>query len=503
MERGTAKMMQINNSIGQLNMRHLMRMLHLSIIISIFLFLAPSAMANYMYLKQGQSKTIDSNALIDTVFVSNPAVADYKILSEKRLVVYAKSNGVSEITLYGTDTKVLSKVTIEVDPVISDLAYRIKSAFPNTNVRIQRLVDNAANGKASYLLTGQVPDEETADFIYIIVGEAVGTERKEEQLKIINSGDSSNGSKGDEQILDHMTKVTYSNIIRKFTFPRQRSNQVNVQLVVVEVSKEFTDAIGVEWAQLKFNDPDSYGQPGQFQLVDFKGFDAQKIVNTINLVKNDNIAKLLANPNLTVLSGEQAEFLVGGEVPITIRDSTNNSVSTSYKAHGIMLSIAPRVLKDDKIKLTLATELSSASDVKASDTSSPTFKTRRSMSTIEMANGQTFVIGGLLKEEDIESLQKIPVIGDIPILGALARNAKTTRQKTELVIFVTVNLVTPVDSVSEVDIPENGSQKSSSTNLVFNVGINNAIRENRLLGNKSKQMDSKTVSFLDRGGFDK
>lgn len=504
MERGTAKMMQINFSIGQLNMRHLMRMLHLSIIISIFLFLIPSAMANYMYIKPGQSKTIDSNADIDTAFVSNPAVADYKILSEKRIVVYGKSNGVSEITLYGADARVISKVTIEVDPVISDLAYRIKTAFPNTNVRIQRLAENAANGgKASYLLTGQVPDEETADLIYIIVGEVVGTDKKEEKLSFESSGTSADSSSGGsiQNKLEHMTKIRYSNIIQKFTFPRQRSNQVNVQLVVVEVSKEFTDAIGIEWSNLKFNDPNTINSPGHFQLLNFKGLDSSKIVNTINLVKDDSVARVLANPNLTVLSGEQAQFLVGGEVPITIRDTNNNSVSTSYKAHGIMLSIAPKVLKDDKIKLTLATELSSASQTNTAD-ATPTFNTRRSVSTIELANGQTFVIGGLLKEEDSEILQKIPIVGDIPILGAIARNTNTKRQKTELVIFATVNLVNPLDSVSEVNTPFSGT-KTSSTNLVFNVGVDKALRENRLLGNKSKQIDSKTISFLDRGGFDK
>lgn len=499
-------MMQINFSIGQLNMRHLMRMLHLSIIISIFLFLNPSAMANYMYIKPGQSKTIDSNADIDTAFVSNPAVADYKILSERRIVVYGKSNGLSEITLYGADAKVISKVTIEVDPVISDLAYRIKTAFPNTNVRIQRLAESGAanGGKASYLLTGQVPDEETADLIYIIVGEVVGADRKEEVLTFDTTGtdaDNSTGGSTTSNKIEHMTKVRYSNIIQKFTFPRQRSNQVNVQLVLVEVSKEFTDAIGIEWSNLKFNDSSSTNSPGHFQLLNFKGLDSANIVNTINLVKDDSVARVLANPNLTVLSGEQAQFLVGGEVPITIRDTNNNSVSTSYKAHGIMLSIAPKVLKDDKIKLTLATELSSASQTNTAE-ATPTFNTRRSVSTIELANGQTFVIGGLLKEEDSEILQKIPFFGDIPILGALARNTNTRRQKTELVIFATVNLVNPLDSVSEVNTPFSGT-KSSSENLFFNVGIDKALRENRLLGNKSKQIDSKTVSFLDRGGFDK
>ncbi len=494
-------MMQIITSIGQSNMRH--RMLNLLIIINtllLLLFLAPSAMANYIYLKPGQSKTIDSNASIDTVFVSNPAVADYKILSEKRVVIYAKTNGLSEITLYGNDTKVLAKVTVDVDPIISDLTYRIKSAFPNTDVRIQRLTQTTTNGKSVYLLTGQIPDEETGDLIYSIVGETVGTEKKEIELKLYTPDGGTN-----EIPLEHMTKYVYRNIIKRFTLPRQKANQVNVQMVIVEVSKEFTDAIGVEWSQIAL-DPNgsasTFGSQGHFQLINFHGFDAQRLVHTVNALKNENLAKVLANPNLTVLSGEVAEFLVGGEVPITIRDSTNNSVSTSYKAHGIMLSIAPKVLQDNKIKLTLTSELSSASDVSASDTSSPTFKTRRSTSTIELANGQSFVMGGLLKEEDIEILDKIPILGDIPILGALARNAKTKRQKTELVLFVTVNLVSPVDSLSEIDIPSTGN-KTSSTKLLFNVGINNAARENRLLGSKNKQIDSKTVSFLDRGGFDK
>lgn len=494
-------MMQKIIDSGKTYMRH-HRIALLSTISSLLLLLSlvPSAMADYIYLKPGESRTISVQGSIETVFVSNPAVADYKVLNGNRIIVYGKTLGLSEVTIYDRESKVLSKVTIEIDPVISDLGARIKNAFPNTNVQIKRLTMPTTGGSnATYLLSGTVPDEETADIIYGLVGQAISSNSGGGDEKNKGAFDFSTNENG---VGATITKTTYPNVIKRFTFPSPKANQVSVQLTVIEVDKQFSDILGVEWNQIykDINGINSeFGTNGTFKLLDFKGFDSIQLGNTIKALKDDDIAKILAQPTLTVLSGESAQFLVGGEVPITIRDSTNNSVSTSYKQHGIILNVGAKVQNDDKIRLYVASELSSTIAGSVSEYDVPAFTTRKSSSMIELANGQSFVIAGLLKEEDREKLSKIPYIGDIPILGALARSTSTNRHKTELIIFVTVNLVQPVDSVAEIEVPT--FKKTSSTELFFNVGVNKEAREDRLMGDS--QLNSKAVSFLDRGGFAK
>lgn len=125
---------------------------------------------------------------------------------------------------------------------------------------------------------------------------------------------------------------------------------------------------------------------------------------------------MLAQPNLTVLSGESASFLVGGEIPIMVKDQ--DSVTVQYKEYGIRLNITAKVEKRQKIRLYVSNELSSVTGSYAyNDYQIPTMRTRRSSSTIELADGDSFVIGGLLSEADKESLTKVPFIGDIPVLG--------------------------------------------------------------------------------------
>lgn len=158
--------------------------------------------------------------------------------------------------------------------------------------------------------------------------------------------------------------------------------------------------------------------------------------------------------------------------------------------------MAANVKKQQKIKLLVSNEISGVVGSYAyNNYSIPQIKTRRSSSTIELADGDSFVIGGLLNEEDVESLTKVPFIGDIPILGALARKSHTERNKTELVVFATVNLVKPVSAASRQQIPLPTYQRSSSAQLFLNSGVDKKTCEGRLA--------SDARNFMDRGGFSK
>ena len=444
------------------------------------------ATASQLYLKPGQSKTLQVKAPINTIFVSDPTVADYKIINNKSVVLYARKLGVSELTVYGSNARALLSVSVNVDPFQGDIQQRIAKLYPGSQVQVKPFLNDK---KSTWILTGTVPDEETRDAIYQLVGSLVGTEGTTEEL--IDKGES--GITG-----NRFTRVRYyDNVINRLTLPA--SNQVNVKLTVVEVSKEFTDNLGIDWSSLTLdsiiNSGSAVNSAGVFNLLGFRrGFDAANISTVINAIKNDTVARVLAQPNLTVLSGESANFLVGGEIPIVVRD--NDGVTVQYKEYGIRLNIAAKVEKRDKIRLFVSNEISSTNGSYAfNDYQIPTLRTRRSSSTIELADGDSFAIGGLLSEEDKEALMKVPFIGDIPILGALARHSTTERSKNELVVFATVNLVkpAPVSSSNPMALPV--YNRSSSESLFFGVGDDKRVREGRMSRDAS--------SFMAQGGFAK
>ncbi|WP_228350867.1 MULTISPECIES: type II and III secretion system protein family protein [Limnobaculum] len=458
----------------------------------LFFAVSSAASANSIFLKYGQSRNITVPAGLETVFVSNPRVADYKVINDKNIVIYAKSTGNSELIVYGKNSKVLLKRNISVDPFLGDLNQRVSKEFPGNNVEITRFVGDANADKVTYIISGTVSDEESMDAIYRLVGATISGVRDDEKDSTRNIGETNK-----VKDISFMKNRRYENVINRMQL--LNTNQVNVQLTVVEVSKSFTDALGIDWSSLTLDSIMTGGttanNPGVFSLIGFKGgFDSKNISNTINAIQNDSVARIMAQPNLTVLSGETADFLVGGEIPILTKNDNNEGTSVTYKEYGIKLSIAAKVEKKQKIKLYLSNEISSVSGSYAYNTYNiPTLVTRRSSSTIELADGDSFVIGGLLSENDKETLGKVPFIGEIPILGALARNSSTQREKTELVIFATVNLVRPVTSTQPIYLPD--YNKSNSSQLFFNVNVDEVTYEDRLSQN--------THNFLNRGGFSK
>lgn len=462
-------------------------MKYVKMICGLMLFAGFYADAASYNLKPGQARTIKVNSQISTVFVSDPAVADYQVIDDTSLVVYAKKPGISSVTVYGSNSKTLVSASVNVNPFVNDLSQRVAKAFPGSKINIEALYHG---DKATYILGGIVPDEETKESVYQMVGSLVGEGSREISAEQPESDDSSSSTD-----INFMYRKVYDNIINRLQLPS--SNQVNVKLTVVEVAKGFTDSLGIDWSSLTLNSIVGGGSAinpsGTFSLLGFKGgFDAKNISTVIQAINNDSLARVLAQPNLTVMSGESASFLVGGEVPIMVRD--NDSVTVSYKEYGIRLNVAAKVEKKQRIKLFVSNELSSVTGSYAfNEFQVPTLRTRKSSSTIELSNGDSFVIGGLLSEEDRESLTKIPFIGDIPVLGALARSAQTERKKTELVVFATVNLVEPSSSHNDIPLPK--FKRSSVENLFSNVGINNEVREGRMSDN--------AVKFMAQGGFSK
>ena len=157
------------------------------------------------------------------------------------------------------------------------------------------------------------------------------------------------------------------------------------------------------------------------------------------------VVRTLAEPNLTALSGQEASFLAGGEYPVPIAQD-ENTITVEYKPFGISLSFIPRVIDGDIINLELNASVSSldpANGFSQNGFSIDAFRTRETSTTVEMRDGESFAIAGLLSDDFVDLSGQVPWAGDIPVLGALFRSAEYSRQQTELVIIVTPHLVTP------------------------------------------------------------
>jgi pilus assembly protein CpaC len=167
----------------------------------------------------------------------------------------------------------------------------------------------------------------------------------------------------------------------------------------------------------------------------------------LEALESKGMVRTLAEPNLTALSGQEARFLAGGEYPIPISDN-EGSISVEYKPFGVELNFTPVVVDGDIINLTLNAAVSSIDSsiqvASGNGISVDGFKRRETSTTVEMRDGQSFAIAGLLQDDFTNSVNQVPWIGDVPVLGTLFRSAEYQRNQSELVIIVTPHLVTPV-----------------------------------------------------------
>jgi Flp pilus assembly protein, secretin CpaC len=429
---------------------------------------------------------------VGTVFISQDSIANYEVIDGKSLIIYGKANGRASLIVYDSDNNIIINDTINVDPLLYQITNRLAQNFPNSTITIDRYDSIDTGGKFVYVVSGTTPDSTTKGKIMALIGSSIGQNAERVRQEFDNGG----GGSGN-QLLTFQDYYTYSNIIDNIKVIEEY--QVNVQLTFVEVSKDFTDSLGIEWQSLTLDSMISgesvTNSIGEFSLLGIrKGLNIHNIATMIRAVKNDRLAKVLAQPNLSVLSGESASFLVGGEIPIVTKNKDGDA-NITYKEYGIRLNISTKVNNDKRIRLFMENEVSSISGSYAfNDYNIPTLTSRKTRSTIDLSDGDSFVIAGLINENDQEQLSRLPFISDIPILGALARSSTTSRSKSEMVVFATVNLVTPKSSFDSIELPT--IERTDVINSFFN--IKNNLNKER---NKTVPASNESEKFINDMGF--
>lgn len=413
-----------------------------NMLVALFMFMTPHVWAaSVMNISNGEASALNTQQDISSVFIANPAVADYQVIGKRKVVVFGKSIGNTSLLIFDGDGNTVLTKTVVVNESLLAIKQQIALRYPELDISIYNL------GK-QVILSGTVATEEQKQNIESLVGELMeknGT-KKTISLSSSDSSTSSSSSSGSSSTSSSSSQElaagkSYNGIVNNLEVAVTK--QVNVKLTIAEVSQSFAENLGIQMY--------SDGQSNGIFVNPIKSFSASDIVSVINAVADNSVGQVLAEPNMSVISGGSASFLVGGELPVvTVIDG---STSVSYKEYGIQLNLAANVLRDDKIQLAIRPEVSSLDTQYENETYDlPALKTRKAETTVELGDGQSFVLGGLLNNEETESLSKIPYIGDIPILGALFRYTQTERKKTELVIVATVSLVKPIES-NQVKLP--------------------------------------------------
>jgi pilus assembly protein CpaC len=399
----------------------------------------------------GTGRMVRINVPMTDLFVADQGIADVQVRSANQLYIFGK--GAGETTIYATNKagKVVYSANVHVGSNIDSVSHFLHTAMPESKI-------SATPMNGVVLLTGTVKAPEDIEEASRIVQAYVG-----DGTKIISRLKTATP-------MQVMLRVRFAEVSRSLGKDLglnviTRDNDLPGNGFLGSIGKgapgTITDSNGATVFTFT-NDPLKYtfGAAGHAFGMD--------ILASLQLAENDGRASILAEPTLTALSGETASFLAGGEFPIPLAQSLG-ATSVEYKQYGVGLAFTPTVLDDGRISMRVRPEVSELSDqgsVRMNGFTIPALTTRRAETTVELGSGQSFVIGGLLRNSSNNSVDKAPWLGDLPIIGALFRSNSFRRSETELVIVVTPYLVKPV-SDSEIALPTDGFRTSNDAQRIL------------------------------------
>lgn len=388
-------------------------------------------------LSAGKSIVLESPAAVKRIALAQPNFADVQVLSPRQIYLIGKTPGATNATIWGAGEKIIAILDIEVLPNTTMLKEKIYEMMPG-----EKDVKVTAN-HGSLVLAGTVSS--TANLAQILaLAQSYAPKDKEGKTSIINLLEVG----GVHQVMlevrvSEMSRTLLRRLGVNFSYLPDSGTGFGISLL-----KNLVSLPDKGWPGNPLTVANSISAAFQFQAANatWTGF--------VDALKENGLTRVLAEPTLITTSGRPANFLAGGEFPIPVPQSsgTGNTITIDYKTFGVGLSFTPTVLSNKKISMEVKPEVSELDTTNAVQISGyvvPGLTTRRVSTVVELADGQSFAIAGLLQDNVREIVSKYPVLGDIPVLGALFRSTSFQKNETELVIIITPHLVKPVDMAKQ------------------------------------------------------
>ncbi len=421
-----------------------------------------------LLLSVGRGRLINLPAPMVDVFVANNAVADVQVRSSTQLYVFGKTPG--ETSVYATDAagRVVYSIVARVGNNIETIDQMLLLAMPDAQITVTTM-----NGLV--LLTGTVRSPEDAAEAERLVSAFTG-----EGTRVISRLQTATPLQVNLQV--RIAEVSRSLVrdisgnllthdessgFRFNAFPRR-----DIGTIGPAVPRTYDPVTG-----LPSNNPPLVNTllplAGATSLFGSGRLFGMNILAALDLAERSGLVVTLAQPNLTTVSGETADFLAGGEYPIPVPDPRSGSITIQYRRFGVSLAYTPTVLSNGRISIRVrpeVSELSTEGAITLNGIQVPALSVRRAETTVELGSGESFMIAGLMSNRSLGAIESTPGLGDLPILGSLFRSDSFRRGDTELVIVVTPYLVRPV-SANEIVLPTDGFRNATAAQRLLLNGV--------------------------------
>jgi pilus assembly protein CpaC len=379
-----------------------------------------------LQVPMNRAVVVESDVPFAELSIANPGIADISTLSDRSIYVLGIEPGRTTLTILGADGSLITNVEIQVTPDIAEFKERLEQILPGEQIEVRTANDGivlsgtvssiAALDRALELATRYAPDRVSN---LMVVG-------------------------GTQQVMLRVRFAEMQRTVAKSLSSSLALNGIGLggDLGISGGNGTLNNA-GAIANTFSGNIPGLNNNNGAMLF----GFNAGGIEVGLLLeaLEQRGVVRALAEPNLTALSGQEARFLAGGEYPVPVAQDSG-SVTVEFKPFGVELNFVPRVIDGDLINLELTASVSSidpSNGVTFGEFTIDAFRRRETSTTVELRDGESFAIAGLLSDDFTDLNGQVPWLGDVPILGALFRSAEYQRNQTELVIIVTAHLVTP------------------------------------------------------------
>ena len=365
--------------------------------------------ASTLRVSMNRAVVVETDNPFAELSIANPGIADISTLSDRSIYVLGKTPGRTTLTILGVDGNLVANIEVQVTPDIAEFRERLRQILPNEKIEVRTANDGI-------VLSGIVSSAARLDAA-LELAQRYAPERVSNLMSV----------GGTQQV---MLKVRFAEMQRG-------------------IGKSLGSSISISGGSNASAQTGSFANPGAVNsregTLAFRVGGGRLTANVLlEALETQGLSRTLAEPNLTALSGQEASFLAGGEYPVPVLD--DGSVRIEYRPFGVELSFTPRVLDDNVINLRLDASVSSIDT--ATSVSLPTgevaaFRRRSTQTTVELRDGESFAIAGLLEDDFRASSRSVPWLSELPVLGALFRSAQYQRDQTELVIVITAHLVSP------------------------------------------------------------